>query len=106
MLQMSTVLERHGTRAFVLKPSALAKAAEADLALRNRKRLGQCADGKAYTFHRAHVRRASCALDLVDRAIADRYSGVWSDKRITCLIYGDEDLLRATRELLAPESAS
>jgi hypothetical protein len=99
---MTGALDRHGTRAFVLKPSALAKAAEADLALRNQKRDGKRAAGVAYTFHRRHVRRATCALDLVDRALADRYSGVWSKKRVTRLVYGDEDALVATRALLSP----
>lgn len=101
---MSGALDRHGTRAFVLKPSAVVAAVEADLVLRERKRKrrGQHPAGGTYVFHRDHVRRASCALDLVDRAIRDRYAGVGSGKRITRLVYGDEELLAATRALLSP----
>lgn len=99
---MKGALDRHGTRAIALPASAIIKAAEADLALRDLKRAGQRGRGMPYTFHRRHVRHASCALDLVDRAIADRYGGVWSDKRLTRVVYGDEETLRAVRMLLSP----
>lgn len=102
---MSGTLDRHSTRASALKPGAVAAAAEADLALRAAKRRGKSARGNAYTFHRRHVQRASCALDLIDRAIADRYAGVWSEKRITRLIYLDAELLDAVRRLLSPLAA-
>jgi len=92
---MSLLLERHGIKAFALKPSALIAAAEADLRLRSQQQGAQRSGPRPYCFHRSHVVRASCALDLIDRAIRDRYSGVWSAKRITRIIYGDADLLAA-----------
>ena len=96
--------------AFALKPASIVAAAEADLALRGRQ-CGVWLEGKGwrpqpYCFHRAHVARASCALDLIDRAIADRYSGVYSGKRITRIIYGDENLLADARALLVVGAAT
>lgn len=95
--------------AFVLKPASIVTAAEADLALRQLQRGDRAHGGehgaKPYCFHRAHVARASCALDLIDRAIRDRYTGVYGGKRITLIIYGDADLLWAARELLSPTDA-
>jgi len=99
---VSGALDRHSTRAVSLKPTAIAAAAVADLVLREQKRAGKSDKGRPYLFHRRHVQRSTCPLDLVDRAIADRYSGIWSAKRVTRLIYLDEDLLRATRALLSP----
>ena len=96
--------------AFALKPGSIVAAAEADLALRGRQ-CGVWYEGEGwrplpYCFHRVHVARASCALDLIDRAIADRYSGVHSGKRITRIIYGDENLLAEARALLAIGAAA
>jgi hypothetical protein len=90
-----SVLERHGTRLCELKPSAVVAAAEADVALRRRKNGAGAPIGTPYCFHRRHVARASCACDLIERAIKDRYAGVGSEKRITRILYGDEELLRA-----------
>jgi hypothetical protein len=92
--------------AFALKPASIVAAAEADLALRARQ-CGIWLEGEGwrpqpYCFYRAHVARASCALDLINRAIADRYSGVHAGKRITRIIYGDETLLWEARALLSP----
>ena len=94
-----------GTRAFVLQPASIVTAAEADLLLRERQR-GVRYDGddravQPYCFHHRHVVRASCAFDLIDRAIKDRYSGVHSGKRITRIIYADEELLLAARAIVA-----
>jgi hypothetical protein len=101
-------LRREGARdvaASALKPGSIVAAAEADLALRQAQR-GLRMDGddrgaRPYCFHRTHVARASCALDLIDRAIADRYSGVYCGKRITRIIYGDENLLWEARAIVA-----
>jgi hypothetical protein len=97
---MSQVLDRHGTRAFVLKPSSVVAAAEADLALRNKKKQSDASAAMPYAFYHRHVRLASCALDLIDRAIADRYTGVYCGKRIT----RNEELLWEARALLAVAS--
>lgn len=88
------------SQAFALKPSSLIAAAAADLARRD---FNRCARGSdPYCFHRRHVARATCALDLIDRAIRDRYTGVDSGKRITRIIYGDAELLWAAYELCSP----
>jgi hypothetical protein len=97
---MRDLLEAHGTKLLVLPPSAIIAAAEADLKLRRGRDASDA--GKPYCFHRRHVAAAACALDLIDRAIADRYSGVYCGKRITRTIYGDEVLLREVRALLSP----
>jgi hypothetical protein len=90
---------------FRLTPASIIAAAEADLKLRAAQR-GEAVEAgvrvKPYCFHRAHGRRASCALDLIDRAIAGRYDGIHGGKRITALIYADEGLLAAARALLSP----
>ena len=99
---VTAVLEKHGTKLCAIKPSAIVGAAEADLALRERKIRRRSAENIPYVFHRRHVQAASCALDLIDRAIRDRYSGVYCGKRITRIVYGDEELLRAVRALLSP----
>lgn len=90
------------TEAFALKPASIVTAAEADLALRQEQRRiwKKPRSVQAYCFHRAHVARASCVLDLIDRAIADRSSGVYCGKRITRIIYADENLLWEARALV------
>jgi hypothetical protein len=90
--------------AFLLKPASIVTAAEADLELRQhqRSRVGEEPRSQPYCFHRRHVARASCALELIDLAIRDRYTGVYGGKRITRIIYGDADLLWAARQLLSP----
>lgn len=95
------------TEAFSLKPASIVTAAMADLATREQ----QCGAwrkrrrAQTYCFHRAHVARASSPLDLIDRAIADRYSGVYSGKRITRIIYRDERLLAEARALAVGAAA-
>jgi hypothetical protein len=97
---MRDLLEAHGTKLFTLKPSSIIAAAEADLKLRRARKGGQPSSAP-YCFHRAHVAAASGAFDLIDRAIRDRYSGVYCGKRITRTIYSDEALLSAVCEQLA-----
>jgi hypothetical protein len=99
---MAGLLDRHGTKAFAIPPSAIAAAAEADLRLRQRKLDGKERFCVPYCFHRRHVCKANCALDLVDRALQELEVGLGSNKRATQLIYGDEQLLRAARAALSP----
>jgi hypothetical protein len=97
-----SVLERHGTKAFVLKPSSVVAAAEHDLGRRHDRRATASAP---YAFHRRHVARASCPLDLIDRAIADRYTGYYCGKRVARILYGEDGLLEAARALISPIGA-
>lgn len=99
---MSALLAAHGTKLFALKPRSIVDAAAADLKLRRAQRgAHDREDGlQAYCFHRAHVARADSVVDLIERAIRGRYDGVYCGKRITRIIYSDENLLRETYALV------
>lgn len=92
-----SALERHGTALMALKPGSVAAAAEFDLRRRGDKHVGDCDRFAPYSFHRTHVRKASGAVNLIDRAIAEPQLGAASGKRITRLFYGEPDLLWAAR---------
>ena len=98
----------HGTKAFLLKPASIVTAALADLELRKHQRrpVEGWATSEPYCFHRAHVFHAKSVRDLLERAIKDRYSGVYSSKRVTCIVYGDEDLLWEAYALAGEEAAA
>lgn len=89
----SAFLEKHGTKAFRLPPSAILSAAKSDLALRKRKVMDKCEPGLQYAFIARHVRKAECPADLLEWALKERDRGLSSSKINTRLIYGDEDLL-------------
>jgi hypothetical protein len=101
-----------------LKPQNIVQAAEGDLARRerNRKRAIKPAPGawydlrpegpmEPYAFHRAHVRAASNARDLIDRAITEPVVALGDDdhpgtaKVNTRMIYSNGDLLTAARDI-------
>lgn len=106
-----------------LKPQNIVQAAEADLARRSRNvdrakepdEWMTRAEGamEPYAFHRKHVRAATSALDLINRAISDPgiVLGLMiegeeiegqpkSAKANTVMIYRDTDLLNEARNLL------
>ena len=89
-------LMRYGTKAFVLKPSAILAAAVEDL---NRfARNAARADGfEVYAFHRKHVRKATCANHLIELALAEIEIGKASGKHWTRVIYNDVELLAQAR---------
>src|SRR5678815_1353898 len=107
MSKEATMLADHGTELMVLKPSSLLQAAEADLKRRARNSDEAQTDAPSYeqfAFHRAHVRKAVDAHDLLVRALMEPGLGASSGKYNTRLIYSNgELLLRAIR--LASESS-
>lgn len=91
-----TLLEEHGTRLMVLKPSSIWAAAMEDL----RRREFNCDKArqdrfKIYAFHRKHVVKASTANDILRAAIAQPGLGLASGKKATRLLYSDIELLKA-----------
>jgi hypothetical protein len=98
---MIDLLELHGTRVFVLPPGAIISAAQADLRLRDRKRVSSRAtetdepsiQGQHYAFHRRHVARARDVAGLLTAALRGRQLGMKSGKKNTRAIYADGDLL-------------
>lgn len=81
----------------VLTPGALIGAAESDLKVRQRNaamaELSRRNPMWPYAFHRAHVRAAKDARDLLERAIKSPAAGANSAKRNTRVIYQNTDAL-------------
>lgn len=96
MAEMMMLL--HGTKLMQLKPSSVLRTAENDLKLRDRRKEDK-EERSHYAFHRAHVRKAERALDLIRFAIADLERGRASGKRNTRIIYEDEAILREALRL-------
>jgi len=93
------MLLQHGTKAFVLKPSAILGAATNDLKIKRLKAAGYEEGNRPYAFHRDHVKKAKTVRELLDLALDDPDRGVESAKYNTRMIYSDLDLLRGAREL-------
>lgn len=96
------MLQQHGTRLFRLKPVNIIQAAEADLRLRRQKleqrsepSEAQISQRAPYAFCSQHVRGAKSVSELLARALKDRDRGLGSGKRMTRVIYEDEEILRA-----------
>jgi hypothetical protein len=98
------LLQKHGTRLIRLKPQNIMQAAERDLKLRDEKRVASAAKRAGedhepvsqlapYAFYGAHVRKAKSVAGLIEIALQDREVGLASGKRMTRIIYGDEELL-------------
>lgn len=102
----SDFMQKHGTRAFVLPPSAIVRTAENDLKVRTRKEKFECKPGVHYAFAGYHVRNAKDTADLLKRALSDRERGLKSGKLNTRLIYGDDELLRLALALVADPVAA
>lgn len=96
------MLQEHGTEILKLKPSSLLQAAHADLRRRERNAVEAREGGLSYeqfAFHRAHVRKAADAQDLLVRALMEPGRGLASAKYNTRLIYGDGSTLLAAIHL-------
>jgi len=105
------MMDVHGTKLMELKPSSILAAAEKDLQRRvdNLQLCKVSVDNSGYPFQfqrfaflAPHVRAAKSAADLLRRALRDAEDGgrgILSHKRMTRLIYGQPDLLRAALEL-------
>lgn len=91
---MTPFLEKHGTKAFRLPPSAIVGAAKNDLRRRAMKKNGEEAPTSSYAFRAADVRASKTPSDLIAAAIKNHERGVASGKLNTRLIYGDVELLR------------
>lgn len=87
-------LEQHGTTLMQFKPEAIWRMAMADFDRRNGNKTADVFEMKHYNFHRDHVRKAGTANDILRAAIEDIGKGRESGKKITRLLYADEDLLR------------
>jgi hypothetical protein len=87
------VLEQHGTRLMVLKPSYIWRLAMEDIERVSYNKTHW--PGRIYNFHRKHVLKANTANDIIRAAIADQKSGLESPKEVTRLIYADLELLKA-----------
>jgi hypothetical protein len=97
-----------------LKPQNIIQAAEADLARKRRnaeRAKNHDHEYEQYAFHRAHVRRARDARELIRLALMDPWVADDSAKVNTVLIYSDARLLVAAllcadrREEAAPLAA-
>lgn len=88
------VLEQHGTTLMQFKPEAIWRMAMSDWDLRAGNQGADVARMKHYNFHRDHVRKAKTANDILRAAIKDIGKGRESGKKVTRLLYADEDLLR------------
>lgn len=106
MKQDRRLLAEHGTELMVLKPTILVQAAQADLkrkqrnADRGERRSQFQGEGyEPYAFHRAHVRKAIDARDLIAKALAEIGLGQASGKDDTRLIYSNEQLLAEAMEI-------
>lgn len=98
------VLEEHGTRLMVLKPSSIWAAAMEDIKRRvhntevvasSKSSWGRRGEFKHYAFHRRHVLRANSANDIIRAAIAEPGLGRASGKKSTRQLYSDVELLKA-----------
>src|ERR1017187_7764626 len=89
------VLEEHGTRLMVLRPSSIWAAAMEDLKRRAYNKDPGEEGFKVYAFHRKHVLKADTANDVIRAAIAEPGIGMASGKRDTRLLYSDIELLKA-----------
>jgi len=88
------VLEQHGTTLMQFKPEAIWRMAMSDFDRRAGNLTADIASMKHYNFHRDHVRKAKTANDILRAAIEDIGKGRESGKKLTRLLYADEDLLR------------
>jgi hypothetical protein len=107
-----TILRRHGTTAFILRPSRLIAAAQEDLRRYYRNTDPNRSSIERYAFVAYHVRKVARRFDgwleehvlgtaaemLLACAIADAERGQRSGKHWTRLIYSDVPLLRQARE--------
>jgi plasmid stabilization system protein ParE len=88
------VLEQHGTTLMQFKPEAIWNMAMTDLRRRTGNATADVSEMHHYHFHRDHVRKAKTANDILRAAIEDIGKGRESGKKVTRLLYADEDLLR------------
>ena len=89
------VLEVHGTKLMVLKPSSIWAAAMEDLSRRAFNKAAAGDSFRAYAFHRKHAIKAGTANDIIRAAIKEPGLGQASGKRDTRLLYSDVELLKA-----------
>lgn len=87
------MLQQYGTELMVLKPASLIQAARADLQRRARNAEERAGSYEQFAFHRAHVRKAVDAHDLLVRALMEPGLGLASGKYNTRLIYSNGALL-------------
>lgn len=99
-MKPSHMLAEHGTTIITLKPSSLVQAAQADIARRRRNTDPQTTTFEHYAFHRAHVKKAASAAELISLAAAEPDLGSQSAKYNTRLIYSDAELLAAAKALV------
>lgn len=78
----------------MLLPRNLLQAAEADITRSGRNHGHRGGMYEHYAFHRAHVRKANSARELVALAAAEPRMGLGSGKKWTRTIYGDAELLK------------
>lgn len=88
-------LEQHGTTLMQFKPEAIWRMAMADFDRRSGNLTADIASMKHYNFHRDHVRKANTANDILRAAIEDPAKGRESGKKVTRMLYGDVEQLRA-----------
>jgi len=88
-------LEQHGTTLMQFKPEAIWRMAMADFDRRSGNLTADIASMKHYNFHRDHVRKANTANDILRAAIEDPAKGRESGKKVTRMLYGDVEQLKA-----------
>jgi hypothetical protein len=93
--RVHSVLEQHGTTLMQFKPEAIWRMAMSDFDRRAGNQGADVARMKHYNFHRAHVRKATTANDILRAAIEDPALGRESGKKVTRLLYADVEQLKA-----------